>query len=175
MSKRVKWLERKFDTPFPPKRAGELIERLRRTPSRLEALVKKAPKEILTRRDGESWSIQENAGHLQMADTLFAGRLDDYLQGTPTLRPADVSGGRTDQEEFNAKEIDSILAEFRRKREDYVGRLDKLNPEDLEKVSLHPRLNKPMRLCDMLYFQAEHDDHHISRVEELKNKWSPAT
>ena len=170
MSKKVKWLERKFDKPFPLERAGELIERLRSAPSRLEALVKRVPKEILTRRDGESWSIQENAGHLYMADTLFSGRLDDYLAGAPALHPANVSGGRTDREEFNTKEIGSILEGFRGRRAEYVARLEKLSQEDLERVSLHPRLNKPMRLCDMLYFQAEHDDHHINRIEELKNQ-----
>jgi hypothetical protein len=175
MSKKVKWLERKFDTPVSLEQAGELIERLKNTPSRLEALVKKLPNEILTRRDGDSWSIQENAGHLQMADLLFSGRLDDYLQDASQLRPADVSGGRTDVEEFNAKEFDSILAGFRRRRDTYVARLMKLNREDLEKSSLHPRLNKPMRLCDMLYFQAEHDDHHINRIEELKSHFWPDT
>lgn len=170
MNKKIKWLERQFDSHFPLERSGELVERLRNTPSRLEALVKMVPKEILTRRDGESWSIQENAGHLKMADTLFIGRLDDYLEGAHTLRPADVSGGRTDKEEFNSKEIGPILDEFREKRKEYVSRLEKLSREDFEKISLHPRLNKPMRLCDMLYFQAEHDDHHINRVEELKNR-----
>jgi hypothetical protein len=171
MSKGVKWIERKFDTTVPLERAGELIERLKHTPTRLEALVKDVPNKILTHHDGESWSIQENAGHLQMTDLLFRGRLDDYLQEASELRPADMSGGKTDREEFNTKDINSILAEFRRKREEYVRQLEKLNKDDLGRTSRHPRLNKPMRLCDMLYFQAEHDDHHLSRIEELKSQF----
>ncbi|MDP8240406.1 MAG: hypothetical protein P9X24_15050 [Candidatus Hatepunaea meridiana] len=31
----------------------------------------------------------------------------------------------------------------------------------------HPRLNKPMRMVDSLYFEAEHDDHHLNVMKEL--------
>lgn len=30
------------------------------------------------------------------------------------------------------------------------------------------RLDVPMRLVDMCHFQAEHDDHHIARIEHLR-------
>jgi hypothetical protein len=36
-----------------------------------------------------------------------------------------------------------------------------------EAVAIHPRLNKPMRLVDMLFFQAEHDDYHLARISDL--------
>jgi hypothetical protein len=29
-----------------------------------------------------------------------------------------------------------------------------------------------MRLCDMMHFEAEHDDHHLARIEELVAKFS---
>ncbi len=33
--------------------------------------------------------------------------------------------------------------------------------------SLHPRLNVQMRVVDMAYFVAEHDDHHICKIMEI--------
>jgi len=42
-----------------------------------------------------------------------------------------------------------------------------LEPESFARVAIHPRLNIPMRLVDMLYFQAEHDDYHLARISEL--------
>jgi hypothetical protein len=37
----------------------------------------------------------------------------------------------------------------------------------LSLLSVHPRLQQPMRLIDALYFVAEHDDHHIARISGL--------
>jgi len=33
--------------------------------------------------------------------------------------------------------------------------------------SLHPRLKTPMRIVDLAYFVAEHDDHHIAAIREI--------
>ena len=61
----------------------------------------------------------------------------------------------------------SDCAGFRRDRMALVGRLDALEPDDFARSALHPRLNQPMRLCDMMFFQAEHDDHHLATITEL--------
>ena len=31
----------------------------------------------------------------------------------------------------------------------------------------HPRLKKEMRVLDLAFFIAEHDDHHLARISEL--------
>ena len=36
-----------------------------------------------------------------------------------------------------------------------------------EKRQFASRLKRQMRLCDMLYFQAEHDLHHLNRISEM--------
>ena len=48
-----------------------------------------------------------------------------------------------------------------------VARLDSLEAEVFGRIALHPRLNVQMRLVDMLFFQAEHDDYHLTRISEL--------
>jgi hypothetical protein len=32
---------------------------------------------------------------------------------------------------------------------------------------LHPRLQQPLRIVDIAYFDAEHDDYHLGRIGEL--------
>jgi hypothetical protein len=32
----------------------------------------------------------------------------------------------------------------------------------------HPRLDRPMRVMDLAVFVAEHDDHHLARITELR-------
>jgi len=171
MTHQENWLEKQFDFDFPASRSVEFLQFLRETPAKIEVLVKNISKEVLIRRDGDSWSIQENAGHLLSSESLFLGRLDDYENNLPALRPARFEDNPTDKANFNEKDIQSILDEFRARRETYLRRLDALQPVDFDKASFHPRLKKPMRLCDMLFFHAEHDQHHLNRIIELKNLW----
>jgi len=166
-----KWVERKFEFDFPASEYVDFLEFLNQTPDKVEKLIESVPDDVLTKKDGESWSIQENAGHLLSADSLFLGRLEDYLANAEILRSADVSGDRTNRASYNEKNLKDILQKFKIIRNEFMSRLEELKPEDFEKVAHHPRLNKPMRLCDMLHFQMEHDRHHLSRIEELKNKW----
>ena len=171
MSHKENWLEKQFDFDFPPSKYVEFLQFLRETTGKLEALVEFLPKEILIRRDGDSWSIQENVGHFLTAESLFLGRLDDYKNDVSVLRPARFEDNPTDKAGFNKKSIQWIFEQFQAQRATYISRLDALEPKDFEKAILHPRLNKPMRLCDMLYFHAQHDQHHLNRIAELKELW----
>src|SRR6185295_418217 len=116
MSKYLKWTARTFQFTFPVEVYPEMIERLRGTPARLEDRVKSVAPEILTRRDGERWSIQENAGHLLDLESLFSQRLDEYLSGAATLHAADMSNRKTHEASHNSSSVDLILAEFQEER-----------------------------------------------------------
>ncbi len=162
------WVERKFsyehlaEADFP-----SLVDRLRTTPARIETTVKDLPREILTRRDGGSWSIQEQVGHLLEVDALHDGRLTDYDAAASVLRPADMENTRTHAARYNDREIDDVLAAFRGVRGRFVKRLDTWEPGRRLAVALHPRLQQSMRVVDMLFFAAEHDEHHLARMTEL--------
>ncbi len=113
-------------------------------------------------------------GHFLATESLFMGRLDDYESNVSVLRPARFEDNPTDKAKFNEKDIQWILDQFREQREHYLNRLDALQLQDFEKAILHPRQNRPMRLCDMLLFHAEHDRHHLERITELKELWQVA-
>ena len=144
-----------------------MIERLRGTPARLEDRIALLPTEILTRQDGERWSIQENAGHLLDLEPLVKGRVDEYEASTPALHAADMSNRKTYESNHNQRPIAEILAGFREQRGRLADRLDGFRPEMFARSAIHPRLQVPMRLVDMLLFQAEHDDYHLARISEL--------
>ncbi len=148
-----------------------ILERLRGTPVRLEERLKGLSPEILTRREGDSWSIQEHAGHLLDLSALDLGRLDDFEAGAETLRPADLKNRRTYEANHNAAPLENILAEFRRERAEFVRRLEGYDEEFIVRSALHPRLQLPMRVMDLALFMAEHDDHHLARITELIRKF----
>ena len=60
------------------------------------------------------------------------------------------------------------LNAFRTERGRLVHRLDVLAGAAAERTATHPRLEQPMRLLDLIFFVAEHDDHHLAQVTRLK-------
>ena len=92
--------------------------------------------------------------------------------GASELRPADVSNRVTHLADHNSRAIDDLLSSFRSQREKFLARLGKLSEDDFSRAALHGRLNVQMRLVDMLYFIAEHDDHHLDRMRSLAQEFS---
>jgi hypothetical protein len=170
MATMSKWLERKFEYKAPVGEFPCILTRLRGTPARLDEIIGSLPEKILTVRDGENWSIQEHIGHLEDVEELLDGRIDDFIAGKETLRPADMSNQRTYQRNHNDKEIMALLKSFREVRFNSIRRLEEFDDDMVSRTSLHPRLNKPMRAVDMAFFFAEHDDHHLAIILDLVRK-----
>ena len=165
------WFQRKFEFTFPAELHPNLCARLRGTPARLEEIVRSHAHEILIRKPPEKWSAQEHAGHLLDVEPLWLARVDDYVAGSSELTVADLKNRKTDEANHNARPLEQILTEFRRKRSRLVSRLEKLDAALFSRVAVHPRLKQPMRLVDHIFFVAEHDDHHLARIWELINAW----
>ena len=163
----IKWFERKFNFDFPLGVFPTILERLRGTPVRLEEMTKTIPKNILTVQADGRWSILENVGHLDDLDELHDGRLDDYKADLPTLRPADLQNLKTKEANHNTAPLETLLARFRKNRKKFLDKLESFSDEELATVSLHPRLKQPMRVVDMCFFMAEHDDNHLARITEI--------
>jgi len=166
----MRWTDRTFTFDLPEALFPVVVERLRGTPARIEDKVRALSPTLLTRRDGDAWSIQEHIGHLLDLDELHDGRLDDFLAGATVLRPADMKNRKTHEAGHNERPLADLLAAFRRERERFVARLDAWDPGQISLTALHPRLNQPMRVIDMAFFTAEHDDHHLARMTELARK-----
>ena len=165
---RIKWTDRRFNFDFPAGIYPEIIERLRGTPVRLEELLDDLSPETLTTQADGRWSMQENAGHLLDLESLVSQRIDEYLAGNSTLHAADMSNRKTYEASHNNVPVTSILNAFRTARHDIIDRLESFDSDIFARAALHPRLNVPMRLVDMLFFQAEHDDYHLARISELR-------
>jgi hypothetical protein len=165
---RIKWTDRRFNFDFPAGIYPEMIERIRGTPARLEELLNGLSPETLTTQADGRWSMQENAGHLLDLESLVSQRIDEYLAGNSTLHAADMSNRKTYEASHNNVPVSSILNAFRTARHDIIDRLESFDGDIFARAALHPRLNVPMRLVDMLFFQAEHDDYHLARISELR-------
>jgi hypothetical protein len=166
MVQQTKWTDRKFAYDFPIGVLPCIVERFRGTPARLEEIVRSLSPAVCTDRAGESWSIQEHAGHLLDLEDLNMMRVDDFHSGKEILTAADITNRKTFEAFHNARAMQTILAEFRRKRMALVQRLEQFNDTEAGRTSLHPRLKTPMRVVDWLYFMCEHDDHHLANIRQ---------
>jgi len=165
MIERTEWIKRQFSFGLPLEMYPNVVERVRGTPARLEDLTRSLPAEMLTRRDGDKWSIQEQAGHLLDLEPLGMGRLDDFEAG---LRAADMTNHKTHEANHNTDTLANILAAFRRERMEFVKRLDSYDDAVVERTAWHPRLQVKIRVLDLVFFIAEHDNHHLARISEMK-------
>jgi hypothetical protein len=168
MVDRTEWIKRQFSFALPLGMYGNVVERVRGTPARLEDLTRGLSREVLTRRVSDKWSIQEQAGHLLDLEDLGMKRLDDFEAGRETLVAADMANEKTHEANHNANTIENILTQFRKERMEFVRRLDGYDESLVQRTSLHPRLKQKIRVIDLVFFIAEHDDHHLARISELK-------
>ena len=167
MSRRMQWFERQFALGLPEWMFPNVVERLRGTPARAEDLLRGVPRERLTRRDGEGWSMQEQLGHLLDLGQLDLARVEDYAAGRDVLTAADLGNRKTHEANHNARGCEELLAEFRAERARFVRLLEEFDEETVARSALHPRLNKQMRVVDFAFFVAEHDDHHLAAISRL--------
>jgi hypothetical protein len=165
--KKTEWFNRKFPLIEDNGILTSIIERLIGTPARLEEITRNIDEYILMSKAGEKWSIKEDAGHLSDLEPLWLGRLEELMNRLTELRVADLTNQRTHTANHNATALEILLGRFREQRMLFVNQLMHLKDEQLTHAALHPRLKTPMRIIDLTYFVAEHDDHHLATIREI--------
>ena len=166
MIQQLAWTSRKFDHEWPVQLMPGILERLRGTPARAAALLAEyTDQQVRFARDG--WSALEHIGHLDDLHALDVRRLDEFLSRVPVLSAADMTNRATYERKHNDRSTTAILESFGTRRLEFVHRLDRLTAEEAAIASEHPRLRRPLRLVDWLYFLAEHDDHHLARARQI--------
>jgi uncharacterized damage-inducible protein DinB len=161
------WIERKFEFQFPVGLFPVILERLRGTTPRIEALIKNKTDPELSRKENAAWSVKEQVGHLFDLEELWFGRVEDFLFKKETLRAADMTNAKTHGANHNQKTISELLEMFSSSRNKLIQKVKNIDEATAGTIAIHPRLQKPMRLVDSLFFVAEHDDHHLVKIREL--------
>jgi len=169
MIKQITWIERKFNFDFSVGIFPCIIERLRGTPMRVEMLVSNLPDDILELKPDGKWSIKERIGHIADVEEIWETRLNQFIRGEEILVPADMSNQKTNNRNHNNKSLDELLTNLKSVRKSFIEKLDKLSEEEVGRIALHPRLKTPMRLIDLTFFAAEHDDNELALMRRIVN------
>ncbi|HEY0245587.1 MAG TPA: DinB family protein [Mucilaginibacter sp.] len=164
---KTEWFKRSFPAIEDNGILPSIIERLAGTPARVEEITNQLQPALLTLKVNDKWTIKEETGHLSDMEPLWLGRLDDLINGLPELRIADLTNQKTHTANHDATALKVLQQQFREQRQLFVVKLMSLTDEQLLNSSLHPRLKTPMRIIDLAYFVAEHDDHHLANIREM--------
>jgi uncharacterized damage-inducible protein DinB len=168
MISQLPWTQRTFNFDFHPGLFPNIMERLSGTSARISELIYGLSDEKLSENISKKWSIKEHIGHLHDLEDLHYSRLDDFLNHAPVLRAADMTNKKTNEANHNSRAIGELIEQFKMSRKTFTDRLSTLNEYQIIITSMHPRLNQPMRLVDMMLFTAEHDDHHLAIIRNLR-------
>lgn len=165
--KRTNWFERQFPPIEDNGLLPGIVERLEGTPARLFAKLSKISPEKRTQIIEGKWSIQKEVGHLLDLEPLWLFRANELRDGVGELSKADLTNRKTHETDYDAAELSALLSEFSTQRERLVALIRQLDEADLVKTARHPRLGTPMRVVDLAFFVAEHDDHHLAQITFL--------
>ncbi|MDF1544548.1 MAG: DinB family protein, partial [bacterium] len=124
MPEKIPWIERKFAFDTPADQFPSIIERLRGTPARVEAVVQKLPPAWYTRKPEHGWTIQSHIGHLVSVEELFDNRLSQFLEGAEELIAADMSNRNTETADYDAISMEDVLNLFKSVRHRFVSHLE---------------------------------------------------
>ena len=169
MNARVKWLDRKFNFDYPAGMFPYFLERLRDTPIVLSGISAPLEETVLTRRLKNTWSIKEHIGHLTDLEEIHITRLEQLIEGVSMLLPANMTNKKTYLANHNETDIAGLLGNLKKTRGNLISRFEKLTDADIIRKATHPRLQQEMRVVDLAYFVAEHDNHHITMIREILN------
>lgn len=159
---KLQWFQRVFNFGLPKGMLPFYLERLEGTVARIEKKVAGIPEEVLSNRLENKWSVKENIGHLAEVDEIANSRINEIVAGISPMSPA-VFEPRSYYEWPIAK----VIKYFQENRNKNIERYRQLTPAELEKSALHPRLKLMMTPVDLAWFDAEHDDHHLVRINEI--------
>ncbi len=164
--KTTQWFEREFKFGLAPGMLPFFLERLSFTSLRIEQKVRGVADKILSEKIGGKWSVKQNIGHLGEVDEIAMKRIHEMLSGIAVLSPAVFEPGK----DYNAMPVAEVISYFTANRKKNIELYESLSETDLIKSSLHPRLKVMMNPVDLAYFDAEHDDHHLVKINEILNQ-----
>lgn len=160
---KLQWFDRKFSFGIPAGMLPFCLDRLEGTILRIENRVKGVSEEMLSHKPDGKWSVKQNIGHLAEVDEVSLKRIDEMINGVPTLSPAVFET----KQDYNAQPVAAVIDYFRNIRLKNIARYKALKDEEMVKGSLHPRLKLLLTPVDLAWFDAEHDDHHLVRMSEI--------
>jgi hypothetical protein len=166
----IKWTDRKFHFGYEPGYLPLFVERLSGTIARIKELTHGLSETALRYQPEGKWCIKQHIGHLTDLEELHEGRLEDFHNNLPVLRPADMTNKKTEDAGYIDKPLSILVKDFEKARNHFILHVKKFSPLQLTVKSFHPRLKEEITVVDLLFFLAEHDTSHLAQISSIIEK-----
>lgn len=165
-----KWFDRQFNFGLGRKDFPALLSRMENAALKVKEITQGLSEDHLHFKPDGKWSIKEHIGHLWILERLWQTRFLEIKENKAEMSPADLSNAATDKALFNQRRLEHILSGFEQERQHTIRTLSAFDDDDFLYRLYHPRLNHPMTVADLMYFVAEHDDHHLHAIRDVMDK-----
>ncbi len=170
MIQRQAWVDHQFNLGIDPAWAQNVICRVQDTAIRIQQYVNLQTEKELSAKNNGNWSVKEHIGHLIDLEALWSNRFEQFSLKTDQLIHADMSNQKTEHAHHNEIPVIQLIDRFKKERSQLIEVFNSLSEDVLYHEALHPRLKVMMKPIDLLFFIAEHDDHHLSSIREILRK-----
>lgn len=174
MIDRQKWIDHTFNLGIAVGWSKNIISRLDNTEILLKHYVKNLTNGQLSKKTNDKWSIKEHIGHLADLESLWLNRFEQFKKGLPELVAADMTNKKTETSNHNEQDIEKLIEAFILHRKKLIDTVKQLNEKTHNHSAFHPRIKTMMKPVDLLFFIAEHDDHHLTTIKEIIENFSIA-
>jgi uncharacterized damage-inducible protein DinB len=170
MIERQKWINHNFNLGIAVGWSKNIMSRLGNTEILLKHYVKNLTNGQLGQRTNDHWSIKEHIGHLTDLECLWLNRFEQFEQGLTELVAADMANQKTEKSNHNVLDIEVLLENFTINRQILLDKVKLFSEKTQNHMAFHPRIKTMMKPVDLLFFIAEHDNHHITSIIEIIEK-----
>jgi len=170
MKEREKWTNHTFKLGIDIGWTANVLSRIEDSALRIKSCCAQLSDAKLSLSNNGEWSIKQHVGHLIDLEELHQFRLRQFQSFPEVLKAADMSNQQTDMANHNDRTIGELTNEFDQKRKAIIQEYLELEDKVQQHQALHPRIKELMRPVDLMFFFAEHDDHHIASIKELKGE-----
>lgn len=131
----------------------------------VEAIVHMADPSVLTnyRDGGTGWTALEALCHLRDFEQVFMDRAHIAIEqengALPFPNPDDLARERR----YNEQSVDAVLAEWKTRREAFIGYLRDRSDADWERTAIHPTRGT-LTLLEQLFLATLHDTTHMEQL-----------
>jgi hypothetical protein len=171
MVKRQNWVDHVFNLGVDIGWQNNILTRVRDSSIRIAHHTEHLTENQLTLKIDGKWSIKEHIGHLIDLEIVHHLRLIEFKNFAPRLTGADMKNVKTETANHNDIKIETLISKFELERQALIQEFNSLSMESKHHISIHPRLKVEMKPVDMMFFVAEHDDHHLASIFEIKNSF----
>lgn len=141
------------------------IAQLEKAADTYAAALEGAPSDALTRRpDEKNWAPVEIICHIRDVEEIYVTRIKTVLEVEDFKFQTADADRLAEERQYMRNDAFLALSAFRGRRKETIAFLKTLQPEQLQRTGIHPRLGQ-RSVAELITGLAGHDTNHLDQLK----------